>query len=348
MKTLLLAVWVAAVAVFSGGHASAEPIRGSGSTFAFPIIAKWSAAYQAEQAGGYDSVSDNGVDYEPVGSLGGILRLANPEIDFAASDAPLPPAELKKFGYVQFPLVMGGIAIVVNIDGIKPGELKLTGALLADIYLGEIQNWSDPAIKAVNADLTLPDTKITVVHRSDGSGSTFTFTSYLSSSSDEWKTKYGADTLISWPLGTDAKASSGMIDAVRETKGAIGYVEFGQVARAGLSFASLQNKAGQFVKPERAAFEAAASGADWASATDFHLSLIDAPGEAAYPIAAVTFVLMPAVPRSSSRLNHALWFFSYALDKGGSDAAALGYVPLPSSLIGQVKAYWRDRFKFES
>ena len=347
MKAFILAALVAVLSAVCG-VAMADPIRGSGSTFAFPVIAKWSAGYQAEQAGGYDSVADNGVDYEPVGSLGGILRLANPEIDFAASDAPLPPDELKKFGYVQFPLVMGGIAVVVNLDGIEPGALKLTGALLADIYLGRIQNWSDPAIQAVNAGLALPDMKITAVHRADGSGSTFTLTQYLSASSEEWKTKYGADTLISWPLGTDAEASSGMIAAVKATKGAIGYVEFGQVARAGLNYVSLQNKAGQFVKPERAAFEAAAAGADWASTTDFHLSLIDAPGEAAYPVAAVTFVLMPAEPRSSSRLNQALWFFSYALDKGASEAAALGYVPVPAPLVGQVKAYWRDKFKFES
>lgn len=243
---------------------------------------------------------------------------------------------------------MGGIVPVIYLDGVSPGELKLTGALLADIYLGRIQNWSDPAIKAVNPDIALPDLRITAVHRSDGSGSTFNWTSFLSAASPEWKSKYGADTLITWPLGSAAEGSSGVVRMVGETKGAIGYVEYGQVISASLNYASVQNRAGAFIRPDPSTFQAAAFKADWAGAPDFYVSLIDAPGENAYPIAAVTFVIMNQAPRSASRLNQTLWYFGYALERGAADAAALGYVPLPEPLVAQVKNYWLSKFKFGS
>jgi phosphate transport system substrate-binding protein len=349
MKTNSVAVILAVFIAMLGGPALAEPVRGAGSTFAFPLITQWSQNYQVERAGGGDFVlQDSGVDYEPVGSLGGILRLAQPETDFAATDAPLPPEELAKFNYVQFPIVMGGIVPVLNIDGVKSGELKLTGAVLADIYLGKIQNWNDAAIKASNVELTLPDLRITVVHRSDGSGSTFNWSTFLSAASEDWKTKYGADTLISWPLGVDAEGNSGMAKKVKETSGAIGYLEYGQTIRASLNYASVQNPAGRFVTPEPAAFQAAAGKADWENAKDFYVSLVNAEGEDAYPITAVTFAVMRATPPSSSRLNQALWFFSYGLERGGADATALGYVPLPEALVSRVKQYWTDKFKFGS
>jgi phosphate transport system substrate-binding protein len=349
MRISSVAVVLAAFIAMLGGPALAEPVRGAGSTFAFPLITQWSQSYQVERAGGEDFVlQDSGIDYEPVGSLGGILRLAQPEIDFAATDAPLPPEELAKFNYVQFPIVMGGIVPVLNIDGVKPGELKLTGAVLADIYLGKIQNWNDAAIKASNAELTLPDLRITVVHRSDGSGSTFNWTTFLSAASEDWKTKYGADTLISWPLGADAEGNSGMAAKVKETPGAIGYLEYGQTIRASLNYAAVQNPDGHFVKPEPAAFQAAASTVDWANAKDFYVSLVNAEGKESYPITAVTFAVMRTTPPSTSRLNQALWFFDYGLGRGGADAATLGYVPLPEALVNQVKKYWTDKFKFSS
>lgn len=349
MKSLMLAVLTALLLAFSGGAAAPEPIHGAGSTFAYPAIAKWSESYLADRAGGNDiTFMGSGIDYEPVGSLAGILRLSQPEMDFAASDAPLPPEELRKFGYVQFPLVMGGIVPVVNLEGVAPGALLLSGEVLADIYLGKIQNWSDPAIAAINPGLKLPDLRITVVHRADGSGSTFNWTSFLSSVSAEWKSKYGADTLITWPLGTSVERSSGVVQTVQQTKGAIGYVEFGQVARASLTYASVKNRAGQFVRPEPAAFAAAAAKAHWSADNGFYLSLVDSAEGDAYPITAVTFILMRKEPDSESRARQALWFFNYALSKGAAEAEALNYVPLPSSLIDQVKAYWAHELAYGS
>lgn len=349
MKSLVLALLATLFLAVSGSKAGAEPIHGAGSTFAHPIIAKWSESYLADRAGGSDiTFMGSGIDYEPVGSLAGILRLGQPEMDFAASDAPLPPEDLKRFGYVQFPLVIGGIVPVVNLDGVAPGGLLLPGEVLADIYLGKVQNWSDPAIAAANPGLKLPDLRITVIHRSDGSGSTFNWTSFLSSVSPEWKTKYGADTLITWPLGTSVERSSGVVAAVKETKGAIGYVEYGQVARANLVYASVKNRAGQFIRPEPAAFATAAAKAQWSPDNGFYLSLTDSPERDAYPITAVTYILMRKEPDSTSRARQALWFFNHALSKGAADAEALSYVPLPSALVDQIKAYWAHELSYGS
>ncbi len=329
--------------------ALAQSIQGSGSTFAYPIIAKWSQAYLRARADGGDFLpNESGIDYEPIGSLGGFLRLAQPDVDFAATETPVSPEELKRRGLVQFPFLTGGIVAVVNLDGVEPGALKLTGALLADIYLGKAQNWSDPSIKAINPNIALPDLRITVMHRQDGSGTTFNWTRFLSESSAEWKSKYGADSLIAWPLGTGAKGNSGLVAAVRKTKGAIGYVEYGQAIRASLSYASIKNSAGQFVTPEPATFQAAATSADWAGAKDFYLSLINAPGELSYPITAATSVVMHQAGRSQSATDRVLRFFEFALDKGGGEAAALGYVPLPAPVVSLVKTYWRTKLDFGS
>jgi phosphate transport system substrate-binding protein len=349
MKSLVLALLATLFLAFSGSKAGAEPIHGAGSTFAHPIIAKWSESYLADLAGGTDiTFMGSGIDYEPVGSLAGILRLSQPEMDFAASDAPLPPEELQKFGYVQFPLVIGGIVPVVNLEGIAPGGLSLPGEVLADIYLGKIQNWSDEAIAAANPGLKLPDLRITVIHRADGSGSTFNWTSFLSSVSPEWKTKYGADTLITWPLGTSVERSSGVVQAVKETKGAIGYVEYGQVVRANLVYTSVKNRAGQFIRPEPTSFATAAAKAQWSADNGFYLSLIDSGEPDAYPITAVTYILMRKEPDSTSRARQALWFFSHALSKGARDAEELNYVPLPPTLVDQIKAYWASSLSYGS
>lgn len=344
MSGFLLRTLAAALALclsFAFVPATAEPITGAGSTFAAPVIGKWAKAYQdARTDGGEFTSPDWTVDYEPVGSLAGIMRLDQPELDFAATDAPVTPDELARRGRKQFPIVMGGIAVVFNIQGIRPGELRLTGPLLADIYLGKIQNWSDPAIKAINPDARLPDARIEVVHRKDGSGTTFTLTQYLSAVSPEWKTKYGAEQLIAWPLGRSAEGNQGVARMVSATQGAIGYVEYGQMLRAGLSYVLIQNRAGNFTKPDPASVQAAASNIDWSSTKDFFVEMTNLPGAEAYPIAAATFVVMPVSGRSPSRYGRVHDLFRLAFDNGATDATALGYVPLPPALVQQVKQYW--------
>ncbi len=256
--------------------AQAEPIRGAGSTFAAPIIQKWSQNYRTLRTDGGDFVSsDWRVDYELLGSVAGVMRLAQPEMDFAASDQPLSPADLAKRGYVQFPVVIGGVAVVANLEGIAPGQLKLSGAVIADIYLGKVTNWSENSIKVLNPDLKLPDLPIRVLHRRDGSGTTFTFTQCLSNSSGEWKVRLGADTVLSWPTGQGFEGSQGMINQLRSTRGTIGYVEYGQVRRAQLDDLQVDNWTGRFVRPEAATFQATANAANWGAAQDFFLYLSD-------------------------------------------------------------------------
>jgi len=259
-----MALCLAMISVLTGmSPAKAELITGAGSTFAFPVIGQWAKAYRVAKTDGADFIPhDIGVDYEPIGSLGGEVRINQRGIDFGATDRPLSPAELERNGLGQFPIVMGGVIPVVNIDGVAPGQIKVTGALLADIFLGKVGNWSDPAIKAVNPELTLPDAKIAVVHRSDGSGTTFNFASYLAKASPAWREKIGADTLVRWPAGTGAEGNQGVANLVLRTKNAIGYVEYGQVVRASLAYALVQNRAGNFIKPDATSLQAAAAGAD--------------------------------------------------------------------------------------
>jgi phosphate transport system substrate-binding protein len=332
----------------------AAAVTGAGSTFAHPIVSKWWQGYRAWVAGGGDFPVPNGglddppaapqLDYEPSGSLAGMMRVRAGAVDFAAADVPLKTSELQKLGLAQFPIVIGGIVAVVNIDGIGPGEMKLTGPLLADIFLGKVQNWSDPAIKALNPDLKLPDARIALVYRSDGSGTTYNFANYLSSASPEWRERVGFDLLVAWPGGTGARGNSGVSQAVRATKNSIGYVEYAHAVQTRLSFATIQNRAGRFVRPSPQSFQAAAANTDWGKASDFDLLMIDAPGEAAYPIVATVFVMMPkaTAPR---RMRAALDFFAWSLEKGTKDAADLGYVPLPPGLVTQVKNYWAKTFR---
>jgi phosphate transport system substrate-binding protein len=326
--------------------ASAEPIRGAGSTFAAPLVQSWAQLYRAMRADGGDFVSpDWTVDYEVVGSLGGMLRLANPELDFAATDAPLPPEELKKRGLAQFPFVIGGVAIVHNLPGIAAGQLRLNADVAARIYLGVVLNWSDPAIAVLNPGLTLPNLPIAVVRRRDGSGTTFTFTQYLASGNEEWAKRFGANTDIQWPVGQGAEGNRGVAERVRSTSGSIGYVEYGQVRRLNLAYATVQNKAGQFVRPEQAAFQRAAAAADWKGSPDFYLHLTDATAADAYPISATTFALVPRGRLSRNRLGHALDFFRLGLEQGGGQATSLGYVPMPREIVDQVKGYWANNLR---
>jgi phosphate transport system substrate-binding protein len=331
-----------------------DRISGAGSTFAYPVISEWVRAYQRSLFESEYALGESGLDtpatgkaldYEPVGSLAGMMRVMDGRVDFAASDVPLNPDELARLGLGQFPLVMGGVVAAVNIEGVAAGQMKFTGPLLADIFLGTIQKWNDPAIQALNPDVKLPDARIIAVYRSDGSGTTYNFAHYLARVSPAWATAMGVDTLLPWKAGTSAKGNDGVAAMIKQTANSIGYVEYVQAMRAGLAFALIRNRAGKFVKPEPASFQAAAATAGWPGAKDFHLMLTDAPGEASYPIAATVFVLMRKEASWLQDPRAALNFFRWSLDQGASKAAELGYVPLPAALVGQVKDYWAKTFK---
>ncbi len=332
---------IAAIALCFGTSSQAEPIRGAGSTFAAPVIAEWSQAYRDARVDGGDFISpDWTVDYELVGSLAGVMRLDQPELDFAATDVPVNPADLKRRGREQFPIVFGSVAVVANINGFEIGGLRLSGPVLADIYLGRIRSWSDPAIKALNPDAALPDLKISVLYRTDGSGTTFAFTEYLSAVSADWKKLHGADTLIKWPVGTGAEGTQALIRAVHATKGAIAYAEYGQVERAGLPYVSLQNKANHFVKPGADGVRDAVHAIAWEKTQDFHAALTDLPGANAYPITAATFAVVPVVGRAVDRYGRVHDLFRLAFQTGAAKATELGYVPVPPELVRQIEQYW--------
>lgn len=332
--------------IFSTASVQAEPIRGAGSTFAAPIIQLWSRDYEAMRTDGGDFTSpDWRVDYEPVGSLAGVMRLGQIETDFAATDAPLPAEELKTRDLLQFPIVMGGIVVVANIDGIGAGALRLSGPVIADIYLGKVTKWSDPSIKALNPDLALPDTTIEVLHREDGSGSTLAFTGFLSASSPEWAQKPGAGTLIKWPLGKGEKGTGGLANLTARTKNSISYLEYGQVVRLGLPFVSLQNRSGTFIRPSPEAFQAGLETATWDSTTGSSANATEAAGETAYPMTVVTYAVVPK-DRGEGRINRVLDLFRLAFSRGGDEASALGYVPVSPALAGKIEAYWTANLGF--
>lgn len=317
--------------------AQATDMTGAGSTFVYPILSKWSSDYNKQ--------TQDKLNYQSIGSGGGIAQIKAKTVDFGASDMPLKPDELKDLGMGQFPLVIGGVVPVVNIDGVKPGEMKFSGTLLADIYLGKVNNWKDPAIAKLNPGLALPDGKITVVHRSDGSGTTFNWVNYLSKVSEEWKSKIGEGTSVSWPTGVGGKGNEGVAAYVNRIKNSIGYVEYAYVLQNKMTYGAVQNKAGNFVKPDNESFQAAAASADWAQVQDFYLIMTDAPGDKAFPITATTFVIMYKTPKDAARSAAAFKFFKWALEKGQPQATDLDYVPLPPSLTGQIEKYWAAEFK---
>ncbi|WP_068031833.1 phosphate ABC transporter substrate-binding protein PstS [Rhodoplanes sp. Z2-YC6860] len=328
-----------AAAVFVGptfGQALAGEVTGAGSTFIFPILTKWSAEYA--------TATGTQISYRPIGSGAGIAQIKSAAMDFGASDAPLTPGELRKAGLGQFPLVVGGIVPVVNIEGVKPGDLKFTGPMLADIFLGKIKTWNDPAIVKLNPELTLPAAPITVVHRLDGSGTTFNWTNYLGKASPEWREKVGEGTSVDWPVGAGGKGNDGVATFVNRTRNSIGYVEYAFALQKKLTFGLVQNKAGKFVNPNASSFRAAAASADWTSVKDFYLIITDAPGDEAYPVMATSFILMHKMPRDIARMKSALKFFQWALEKGQSQASSLDYVPLPDSLVDQIEMYWKEQF----
>jgi phosphate transport system substrate-binding protein len=313
--------------------AAAQQITGAGSTFVYPILSKWSEAYSRK----------NGirVNYQSIGSGGGIAQIKAATVDFGASDAPLSPDQLGEAGLAQFPIVIGGIVPVVNVEGLQPGQVRFTGPLLADIYLGKIKKWNDAAVAAVNPGVKLPDLAITVVHRSDGSGTTFNWVNYLSKVSPEWKEKVGEGTSVSWPTGVGGKGNEGVAQYVSRIKGSIGYVEYAYVLQNKMTYGLVQNEAGSFVKPDAASFQTAAASADWAHAKDFYLVMTNAPGAQAYPMTATVFVLMYKKPKDPTRSQQTLAFFKWAMESGQDLASQLDYVPLPDVLVKQIEAYWQ-------
>ncbi|ADV26787.1 phosphate ABC transporter, periplasmic phosphate-binding protein [Pseudoxanthomonas suwonensis 11-1] len=334
-RTRIAACLVVASATLT---ASAADVTGAGASFIFPVMSRWSADYSA--------ATGNKVNYQSIGSGGGIAQIKAGTVDFGSSDAPLRPEELAAAGLVQFPSVIGGVVPVVNVKGIAPGALRLDGRTLGDIFLGKLTRWNDPAIAALNPGLALPDARITVVHRSDGSGTTFNFANYLSKVNPEWKARVGEGTSLRWPVGIGGKGNEGVTAYVKQIKGSIGYVELSYALQNRMSYASLKNAAGRFVQPGEASFSAAAASADWAAARDFHLVMTNAPGEEAWPITATNFILVHRQPRDAASARQTREFFRWIYARGDAQARQLHYVPLPDSLVGQIEAHWEQNLKY--
>jgi phosphate transport system substrate-binding protein len=321
--------------------ALAGEATGAGSTSVFPILSQWAADYGA--------ASGNKINYQSVSSGGGIAQIRSGVVDFAVSDMPVLPVHLDRLGLCQFPLLIDGVVPVVNLEGVQPGQLHFSGPLLADIYLGKVTHWDNPAIQKLNPNVALPHVSITVVYRSDGSGTTFNWVNYLAKVSPAWKAIVGERIAVQWPLGIGSNGISGsrnegVADLVRQRSGAIGYVEYAYVLQNKMIFGLVQNQAGRFVKPGAESFQAAASSADWSNAKDFYLIMTDAPGEGAYPITATVFVLMPKKPTQPERARVALDLFTWGVKNGQKQAEALDYVPLPQSLVVQIESYWKAQF----
>lgn len=317
--------------------AHAEEITGAGSTFVYPILSKWSADYSAK--------TGVKINYQSIGSGGGIAQIKAATVDFGASDMPMKPDELDKVGLTQFPVIIGGVVPVVNMPGVATDQLKLTGPVLADIFLGKIKRWNDPAISSLNPGVKLPDAMITVVHRSDGSGTTFNWVNYLSKVSPEWQTKVGEGTSVQWPAGVGGKGNEGVAAYVKQIKNSIGYVELAYAMQNKMTTTQVKNREGKFVSPSLESFQAAAANAEWAKAKDFYLVITDAPGQASWPIAATTFVMMYKTPKNAKQSKSALDFFKWSLEQGQSQAKQLDYVALPDSLVKQIEASWKAEIK---
>jgi len=324
--------------VFSGGAAAAaSEITGAGATFPYPIYAKWAEAYRAK--------TGNKLNYQSIGSGGGIRQIQNKTVDFGASDMPLKPEELGKIGLLQFPTVVGGDVPVINLPGIKPGELKLTGPVLADIYLGKIKKWNSQGIASLNPGVKLPDRDITVVHRSDGSGTTFIWVNYLSKVSQEWKDKVGEGTSVNWPVGVGGKGNEGVASYVQRISGSIGYVEYAYALQNRLTHTLIKNRDGNFVAPNIESFKAAAAGAQWDKAPGMYLILTDQPGKNSWPISGATFILVYKTQEKAERAKEVLKFFDWAYVDGDKLARDLDYVPLPDSVVKLIQTSWKSQIK---
>jgi phosphate transport system substrate-binding protein len=322
----------AALGAASVVAAHAADISGAGATFPFPIYAKWAEAYKKDTGAG--------LNYQAIGSGGGIKQIKAKTVTFGATDAPLKGKDLEADGLVQWPMVMGGIVPVINLDGVKPGELTIDGPTLAKIYLGTVTSWDDASIKALNPKVTLPSTPIAVVHRADGSGTTFNFTNYLAKVSPDWQSKVGEGASVDWPVGIGAKGNDGVANNVAGTKGAIGYVEYAYAKQNKLTYADMINAAGKTVAPTLASFQAAAANADWTKEPGFYVILTNQPGAESWPITAATFILMYKKPTDVAASDDALKFFTFAFDKGAQMAQDLDYIPMPDSVVGLIKKTW--------
>lgn len=334
-RTFSLSLLLSAFCLSTAAHA--VDVTGAGSSFVFPVLSKWSQ--------GFSEKTGNRINYQSIGSGGGIAQIKAGTVDFGATDAPMSTDDLQKGGLGQFPTIIGGIVPVINVDGIEPGKLKLDGPTMAKIFMGEIKTWNDPAIAALNPGMKLPEGAITVVRRSDGSGTSYNFTNYLAKVSPEWKEKYNFGTTVNWPVGVGGKGNEGIAAYVKQIKGSIGYVEYAYALTNKMSHVQLKNAAGNFVQPEAKSFQAAAATADWKSAKDFNLLMTNAPGADAWPITATTWIVMYKEPKNEERSKVAFDFFKWSLEHGQKDAAALDYVPVPDTLVKQIEGYWASDFK---
>jgi phosphate transport system substrate-binding protein len=330
-------VFLALAALAFCGAAVAADISGAGATFPYPIYSKWADAYK-QQTG-------IGLNYQSIGSGGGIKQIKAKTVTFGASDMPLKPDELRQSGLVQFPMIIGGVVPVVHVKGVGPGQMVLDGATVASIYMGEISKWNDARIGKLNPKLTLPDTAVAPVYRSDGSGTNFLFSDFLSKSSPKFKESIGANTSVQWPSGIGAKGNEGVANMTTQTDGAIGYVEYAYAKQNKMAYVQLKNHDGKTVEPSADTFQAAASNADWAHAPGYYLILTDQAGAKSWPITGASFILVYGTPPDPAATGAALKFFDWAYKNGGKMAAELDYVPLPASLVTQVRATWKSQIK---
>lgn len=331
---ICLVAAAAAVMVFSTA-AGAQTLNGAGATFPFPVYSQW--AYK------YNQLTGVRINYNSIGSGGGIAQIEANTVDFGASDAPLEAAELDANGLIQFPMVMGGVVPVINVQGVKPGGLRLTPALLADIFLGKVTKWNDSRIAGANPGVSLPNTSITVVHRADGSGTTWIFTNYLDKVSTEWHSKVGTEKSVSWPAGVGGKGNEGVAAYVQRIPGSVGYVEFAYALQNNMTYILMQNNAGQFVEPTIETFQSAAANADWTNAPGFYMVLTDQPGEKSWPITGATFILIHKKQDDAQKIDRLLTYFSWCFNHGDEIASNLHYVPMPDNVVGLVETQWKSQ-----
>jgi phosphate transport system substrate-binding protein len=337
MKQLFASMVIGSAAILTTTASMAADMTGAGATFPYPIYAKWAEMYK--------KVTGNGLNYQSVGSGAGIKQIKAKTVDFGASDMPLKAEELNAEGLVQFPAIMGGVVLVVNLDGVAPGQLKLTGPVIGDIYLGKITKWNAAEIAALNPGVKLPADEITVVHRADGSGTSFLFTDYLSKTNADFKAKIGSGTAVKWAVGVGGKGNEGVAANVQRIKGAIGYVEWAFAKKNKMSHTQLKNKDGVFLQPDDDNFKAAAANAEWAKTPGFGVVLTDQAGKAAWPITGASYILMHKVQADSAKGKEVLKFFDWAYKNGGPAAAELDYVPMPANVVKLVQESWKANLK---
>ena len=337
LRQLIIGITTVTALVYAGASQAATTITGAGATFPYPIYAKWAEAYKAE--------TGVKMNYQSIGSGGGIKQITAKTVNFGASDKPLKLEELDKAGMMQFPTVIGGVVPVVNIAGVAAGTLKLDGTTLANIYLGKITKWNDPALVALNKDIKLPDNDITVVHRADGSGTTFIFTNYLSKASADWKSIVGEGTSVSWKAGTGGKGNEGVASYVQRLKNSIGYVEYAYALQNKMTYVQMKNRDGNYVKPSDVSFKAAAANAQWDKAPGFHEILTDEPGKDSWPISGATFILVHKMQEDAAAGKEVLKFFDWAYANGGKLAEEMDYVPLPENVQNLIRKAWKNQIR---